>query len=60
MKEQVNRADVLLKAARDLLKKCDDGPFVKNALEETIFYDGTECDGCCLMEDIESFLEFGE
>lgn len=38
-------------------KKCDEGPYVKNALEETVFYDDAECDGCCLMEDIEYELE---
>lgn len=46
------RRIVLLKAAHALLKKCEEGPFVKNALEETVFYDGTECDGYCLMNDI--------
>jgi hypothetical protein len=47
-----DRKIVLLRAAYDILKKCDEGPYVKNALEVTAFYDGTDCDGFCLMEDI--------
>lgn len=58
MSDALARAEVLLKATRDLLRKCDDGPFVKNALEETVFYDEADCDGFCLMEDIEQWIEF--
>ena len=46
------RAKVLLKAAYDILCKCNDGPYVKNALSETAFYDDTDCDGYCLANDI--------
>lgn len=52
-----DRKKVLLKAAYELLKKCDEGPYVKNALEVTVFYDGTDCDGFCLMNDIADELE---
>lgn len=52
-----DRREILLKAAYDILKKCDEGPYVKNALEETAFYDEAECDGFCLMEDIASELD---
>lgn len=55
MKE--DRAIVLLKAALELLNKCDNSPYVLDVLSETAFYDGMDCDGCCLKEDIESFLE---
>lgn len=55
-KEDVERMEILLKASYDLLKKCDEGPYVKNALEETVFYDEADCDGFCLMEDIASVL----
>ena len=55
MKE--DRAIVLLKAALELLNKCDNSPYVLDVLSETAYYDGTDCDGCCLKEDIESFLE---
>jgi len=58
MEDPIKRAEVLLKAAHDLLKKCNDGPFVKNALEETVFYDEAVCDGFCLMEDIGHWIEF--
>jgi hypothetical protein len=54
------RANELLKATFDLLKKCDEGPYVKNALEETVFYDDAECDGYCLMQDISDFLDLEE
>jgi hypothetical protein len=50
MKE--DRKEILLKAVYDLLKKCNDSHYVLNAIEQTIFYDGTECDGGCLMNDI--------
>ena len=52
-----DRKEVLLKAAHDLLKKCDEGQFVKNELEETVFYDDADCDGYCLMTDIASELD---
>ncbi len=55
-----DRAKVLLKAALDILRKCDNTPYVLNALEVTTFYDEAECDGFCLKEDIECFLELGQ
>ena len=57
MKDE-DRKTVLLKAALDLLKKCGEGPYVKNALTETVFYDGVDCDGGCLANDIA--IELGE
>ena len=56
----MDRKIILLKATYELLKKCDEGPFVKNVMEETVFYDDTECDGYCLMEDIETELGLDE
>jgi len=47
-----NRKDVLLKAAYDLLQTCNDSHYVIDALSTLVFYDGAECDGSCLMEDI--------
>lgn len=55
-----DRATVLLKAVLEILNKCDEGPYVKEFFGETAFYDGTDCDGYCLKEDIEHFLEFGD
>lgn len=49
---KMSRRDELLKAAHDLLKKQTETPYVLDILEETVFYDGTDCDGLCLMEDI--------
>ena len=47
-----DRKIILLKACYDLLNKCDEGPYVQNALEVTVFYDEADCDGNCLMDDI--------
>lgn len=51
-----SRDKVLLKAAFDLLKKQDGSFYVLNLLEETVVYEGVECDGYCLMEDIAETL----
>jgi len=56
-----NRSTTLLKAVLEILYKCDDGPRnVKEFFGETAFYDGAECDGYCLMDDIKNYLEYGE
>lgn len=47
-----DRKEVLLRAAYDLLTKCKRSRYVLNANETLIFYDGVECDGYCLREDI--------
>lgn len=46
------RAIELLMAARKLLNKQMESYYVINMLEETVHYDGEDCDGYCLMEDI--------
>lgn len=51
------RATVLLRACYDMLKKCDQSHYVISPMETTVFYDGAECDGLCLMEDIANELE---
>ena len=51
-KKKLARAEILLKACYDILKKCEESPYVLEACATTAFYDGTECDGYCLMEDI--------
>ena len=58
--EQEDRKTVLLKAAYELLKKCNEGPYVKNVLAETVFYDGVDCDGWCLANDIAAELDLEE
>lgn len=52
-----DRKLVLLKACLDLLQKQEDTIFVLNILEETVQYDGADCDGYCLMEDIKTELD---
>lgn len=58
MKE--NRAETLLKACLALLKNQVDSSCVLNLLTTTTFYDGIDCDGYCLIDDIEAYLEIGE
>lgn len=53
-----DRKTTLLKACRDLLQKQDDSSYIINLLAEPIEYDGCECDGGCLLEDIKE--ELGE
>lgn len=55
--KELKYARVLLKASYEIFKKCDDSSYVLNVLEQTTVYDGVECDGYCLMEDIEAFME---
>ena len=55
-----NRKITLLKACRDLLRKQNDSSYVLNLLSETVFYDDVDCDGYCLLEDIEMELEMSE
>ena len=50
--EKLDRCRVLLKATYDLLYKQTESPFVLNILEEIVTYDGADCDGHCLMDDI--------
>ena len=46
----------LLKAAWMLLNKQKDSFYVLNLLTETVFYDGADCDGYCLSDDILDYL----
>jgi len=52
-----NHKDVLLRAAYDLLKRSDEGPYVQETMAILVKYDGTNCDGSCLMDDIACALE---
>ena len=53
----MDRANILLKATYDILQKQKDSPYVLNFFEQTAVWDGAECDGYCLMEEIEDYLE---
>lgn len=47
----------LLRAAHALLHKQYHAGIVLNLLEETVFYDEAECDGNCLLNDIEYYFD---
>lgn len=53
----MDRAETLLRAAWTLLKRQDDCPYITNILAEKVYYDEAECDGSCLMEDIEIWFD---
>lgn len=53
-----DRAITLLRATLELLRKCDNSPYVIDVLGETTFYDEADCDGYCLMEDIRNYLDY--
>jgi len=55
-----DRRDTLLRAAYDLLKECEEGPYVKDVMSTTAIWDEAECDGYCLMEEIGNLLGIGE
>lgn len=52
-----DRAVTLLRACLDLLNKQKESYYVLNMLEQTVYYDGTDCDGYYLSEDIELYLD---
>lgn len=55
-----DRKDILLRAAYDILKRCDDGPYVKDPLGVCARWDNANCDGGCLMEEIADLLGLEE
>lgn len=56
----MDRKEVLLRAAYDILKRCEDSYFVISAMETCAHYDEVDCDGGCLIEDIADELKLGE
>ncbi len=52
-----DRKVTLLKACKELLERQEDSIYVLNLLAEPIYYDGAECDGSSLLEDIKYELE---
>jgi hypothetical protein len=54
------RKAILLKACYDMLKKLDESYFVISPMETTVFYDGADCDGSCLKDDIAHELRLEE
>ena len=55
--EALDRAKTLLKATWNLLQKQNETIYVLNMLEELVYYDGCECDGNCLMDDINYWFD---
>lgn len=53
----MDRKEILLKAVLDILEKQEKSNYVLNFFEQTTFYDGTICDGYCLIEDIRDCLD---
>lgn len=56
MYDKTKRMEILLKATLDILKKQEASHYVLNVLETTAIWDYAECDGYCLMEEIEEVL----
>jgi hypothetical protein len=52
------REITLLKAVLEILGKADSGPNVEDIFSLIAAYDGTDCDGRCLMEDIKDYLKY--
>ena len=55
--EALDRAKTLLKATWNLLQKQKETIYVLNMLEELVYYDEAECDGSCLMDDIDYWFD---
>lgn len=55
--EQIDQAFKLIEATQGILRKCDEGIYVKNVFEQTAIWDDTECDGYCLKEEIDELLQ---
>lgn len=53
---KTTRKDTLLRAAFDMIRKAEEASYVRSPLEMTMFYDGTDCDGTCLADDIAAEL----
>lgn len=56
-KEQQEQSRKLLRATLDILKKCDENGYVVDVMAVTATWDEAECDGGCLMEEIELLIE---
>lgn len=57
---KIDRKAILLRACYDMLKKQEHARCVISPFETTVFYDGADCDGYCLVEDIAIELEIDD
>ena len=55
-----DRKTYLLKQVLKLFKQQKESPYVKDIERMTLIYDGAECDGSCLCEDIMEELEIDD
>ena len=55
-----DRKDILLRAAYDLIKRSNEGPYVQEAVGILTRYDDANCDGYCLMADIQNELDLDD
>ena len=56
----MDRKEYLLKQVLKMFKIQKNTPYVQNIEEMIIVYDGTECDGSCLCEDIMMELDIDD
>ena len=56
----IDRRDILLRAAYDLLKRSTEGFYNQEATHILVNYDDANCDGHCLMDDIKYELDLAD
>jgi len=56
----MDRKNVLLRAAYDLLRRSEQDHYVREATSIIVRYDDANCDGYCLMEDIATELNLDD
>lgn len=54
--KRVSRQLTLLLAARDILTKCQNSPCVEDVMSVTAIWDDAECDGYCLLNEINDLI----
>jgi hypothetical protein len=56
----MDRKDILLRAAYDLLTRANRPGYVQDANEILVRYDDADCDGACLRDDIAAELNLDD
>lgn len=56
---KLSREHILLRAARYILRKCDNASYTLDPMFTTAVWDGVDCDGMCLLEEIKTYRGFG-
>ena len=57
LESELARKNILLRAAYDLIKRSTQNHYVEEAASILVCYDGANCDGSCLMDDIKIELD---